>query len=38
MTPMVDAAPAANLWPGVFEFEFTRLVRQGRTRGRLRLD
>ena len=35
---MVDAAPAAYSWSGVSEFEFTRLVRHGRTRGRLSLD
>ena len=35
---MVDAAPAAYSWSGVSGFEFTRLVRHGRTRGRLSLD
>ena len=35
---MVDEAPAAYSWSGVSEFEFTRLVRHGRTHGRLSLD
>ena len=35
---MVEAALAAHSWSGVFEFEFIRLVRHERTRGRLRRE
>ena len=35
---MVDEAPAAYSWSGVSEFEFTRLLRHGRTCARLSLD
>ena len=35
---MADTDPDPRTWAGVSEFEFARLLRRGRTRGRLSLD